>query len=56
MMHHKRSLFIRSVKMFVVAVSNNMFAITSRPRLWKQSEAASAVFLVRAHDSVLHEG
>jgi len=56
MKHHKRILFMRSVKMFVDAVSNVMFAITSRPILWKQNEAPSAVVLVRAHDSVLHEG
>jgi len=56
MKHHKKILFIRSVKVFVVAVRNVMFAVTARPRLWKQNEAASAVVLVKAHHSVLHEG
>ena len=41
--------------MFVVAVRKVMFAVTDRPRLWKQNEAVSAL-LVRAHDSVLYEG
>jgi len=39
-----------------VAVRNVMLAITARPGLCKQNEAAPAVVLVRAHDSVLHEG